>query len=84
MAARQANDGAIWPIILEKALAKMQGNYYHIAGGQGYNGIRFMRGGPWHRKEIKFMTPDQIWDFIGDKLGNGDLITAGTPGTSDS
>ena len=27
---------------------------------------------------------DQIWDFIGDHLSNGDLITAGTPGTSDS
>ena len=45
-------------MVLEKAFAKMRGNYSHISGGQAYNGIRYMRGGPWETKELKYMTKD--------------------------
>jgi hypothetical protein len=33
MFSKLSNDGAIWPMILEKAFAKMRGNYRHIIGG---------------------------------------------------
>ena len=52
MAAGPSADNSLWPIILEKAVSKMRGNYMHIAGGQGYDGIRLMRGGPYERKEV--------------------------------
>ena len=28
-----SNDNSLWPMILEKAFAKMQGNFLHIVGG---------------------------------------------------
>jgi hypothetical protein len=40
-------DGAMWPLMMEKAMAKMQGNYSHLNGGQSYRGIRLLRGGPY-------------------------------------
>lgn len=33
MFAGLSEDSSLWPMILEKAFAKMQGNYKHIAGG---------------------------------------------------
>lgn len=47
LAARLSNDNSLWPMVLEKALAKMYGNYQHVAGGQGYKGIRYFRGAPY-------------------------------------
>ena len=40
-------DKSLWPMILEKAFAKIQGNYLHIAGGFGGVATRFMTGAPW-------------------------------------
>ena len=31
--AKISNDNSLWPMILEKAFAKMQGNFLHIVGG---------------------------------------------------
>mmetsp|Transcript_23161 Transcript_23161/g.30877 ORF Transcript_23161/g.30877 Transcript_23161/m.30877 type:complete len:202 (+) Transcript_23161:141-746(+) len=44
--ARATGDGALWPLILEKAFAKMRGNFLHINGGATNEAIRYMRGGP--------------------------------------
>eukprot|EP00354_Favella_ehrenbergii_P003146 CAMPEP_0170456898 /NCGR_PEP_ID=MMETSP0123-20130129/4373_1 /TAXON_ID=182087 /ORGANISM="Favella ehrenbergii, Strain Fehren 1" /LENGTH=251 /DNA_ID=CAMNT_0010720517 /DNA_START=217 /DNA_END=971 /DNA_ORIENTATION=- len=78
MGAQMTNDGSLWPLILEKAFAKVRGNYLHISGGKASSGVRYMRGGPVTERETTYMTPDQIWDFISSHLANGDLLTAGT------
>ena len=39
--------GVIWPMILEKAFAKMLGNYMHIDSGRGFEAVRYMRGAPY-------------------------------------
>mmetsp|Transcript_29160 Transcript_29160/g.38829 ORF Transcript_29160/g.38829 Transcript_29160/m.38829 type:complete len:95 (-) Transcript_29160:599-883(-) len=40
------DDPATWPLILEKAFAKVRGNYYHLVGGYSEEGVRYMTGGP--------------------------------------
>lgn len=36
----------MWPLILEKALAKMYGNYDRISKGLGSEGLNFLTGKP--------------------------------------
>ena len=75
---------AKWPLLMEKAMAKMRGSYSRIDGGQSYRGIRFLRGGPWNIYDInnkytgKGMATDDIWETITEHLTNDDLMTAGT------
>ena len=63
-------DRAAWPILMEKAMAKLRGNYSHLDGGQSYRGIRFLRGGPWDRFTINDsdnntgMATNDVWDII--------------------
>ena len=71
-------------MVLEKALAKMRGNYLHINGGQAYNGVRYLRGAPWERRDTKYMTKEEIWDFIRDNLSKGNLLTASSNKGSDT
>lgn len=40
------DDGSLWVPILEKAYAKYQGNYEHLAGGWMSSAITNMNGGP--------------------------------------
>ena len=47
MFARPGHDGSIWTAILEKAFAKLHGNYAHIAGGKSGEGVRYLTGTPW-------------------------------------
>ena len=54
----------IWPMILEKAFAKMQGNYLHIDKGRAEEGIRYMRGAPYEYKETSLTTPEAMYDYI--------------------
>ena len=84
MGARMTDDGSIWPMVLEKAFAKMRGNYNHISGGLPSKGVRYLRGGPIIAKKTKYMTVDDIWNFVTEHLGNGDLVTAGTQAGADT
>ena len=40
--AELSKDNSLWPMILEKAFAKMQGNYFHIVGGHSEVGVRYL------------------------------------------
>lgn len=84
MAAKLADDGSVWPMVLEKALAKLRGNYLHISGGDNAQGVRYMRGGPSTHVSTIFKTPEQIWDFIAEHLSNGDAVTASSMSGDDS
>ena len=84
MAAGPSADNSLWPMILEKAVAKMRGNYMHIAGGQGYDGIRLIRGGPYESKQVEYMTVEEIWTTVTHHLDKGDTITAGSNSGSDT
>ena len=79
-----SNDNSLWPIILEKAFAKMQGNYFHISGGLSYMGVRYMNGAPWEIQATMYMTSDQIWDYISTNLSAGNTMTCGSTSGSDT
>ena len=84
MGSKLADDGSVWPMVLEKALAKLRGNYLHIAGGDNSQGVRYMRGGPSTYVFTIYKTADQIWDYIREHLSNGDNVTASSMGGSDT
>ena len=44
--AKVGEDGALWPVIMEKAFAKLHGNYSRIAGGISSAGISYLNGSP--------------------------------------
>ena len=44
--AQPADDGAMWAPILEKAWAKVKGNYAQVDGGFVVNGLRLLTGAP--------------------------------------
>ena len=67
----------IWPLILEKAFAKMQGNYMHIEAGISSYGVRYMRGAPYEKKMTDFMTTEEIYDYIKEARSKNHNITAG-------
>ena len=46
MSVQISEDKSLWPMLLEKALAKMQGNYYTIAGSWAGWGVRHIYGTP--------------------------------------
>lgn len=45
-ATSHSNKGAWWMPLLEKAYAKLDGNYDRIVGGQGIEGLRTLTGMP--------------------------------------
>ena len=66
-------------MILEKAFAKMQGNYSHIASGSEAVGVRYMRGAPYESKKTMYMTPEAIYDYITKALAARHNVTASAP-----
>ena len=55
------SDRSMWGGILEKAFAKLVGNYMHTSGGQASAGVRRIVGGPFELHPHKGATVDAIW-----------------------
>jgi len=51
----------MWGAILEKAFAKLVGNYMHTAGGQPSGGVRRIVGGAFELHTHKGKTADALW-----------------------
>lgn len=78
--ARRATDGDFWVSYLEKAFAKVNGNYEAIGGGWQSEAWRIMTGAP--SKFYMSNTIDSVSAFnvIADALYRGYLVGADTPG----
>ena len=46
LSARFPDSKSVWPLILEKALAKYHGNYYHLEGGSPLRAVQTLTGAP--------------------------------------
>ena len=58
-------DSAIWVPLLEKAFAKLYGNYYHLGGGQTYSAINAMTGSPWEiYRHAEAADKDVLWNKL--------------------
>lgn len=60
----QTQKGELWPVIIEKAWAKIHGSYERIEGGQSHMTMRDLTGAPAFEYEIT-KTPN-IYDLILD------------------
>ena len=54
--AKSAEHNSVWPIIMEKALAKLHGNYSRLAGGLGSEGVSYLNGSPFEILESHSTT----------------------------
>jgi len=75
--ARVGNDNSLWGPLMEKAFAKLHGNYDHIVGGWMNYGVSALNGSPhinnWHSDKTK----EEIWDFIKAHNDDNNIITMG-------
>ena len=73
----------LWGPLLEKAWAKVKGNYAQADGGYTGNGIRALTGVPvyeYYSEDLANRDPDEIWEVfkVADDLDY--IITSGTFG----
>lgn len=75
------NSDKLWPMIFEKAYAKLHGNYQKIVAGKVSYALSELTGG--YPEEIKLSTAqkniDSFWQKIIKYKENGYLLGAGTP-----
>jgi hypothetical protein len=65
---RMAVDGAMWMPILEKAAAKLFGNYETLAGGWMGPAVQMMTGSPYFNTRHDSVSIDELWSYIDSKL----------------
>ena len=82
--AKIGNDGSVWGPIVEKAIAKLYGNYARIEFGDTIHGVTVLNGSPYIRHFHKDLNIDQLWELISkfDKEEHRGLIIGNTPGES--
>lgn len=77
--ASASSDGALWMPILEKAAAKLYGNYEMLVGGWMGPAIQTLTGSPFFDVYHSEMSVDELWDWINVKMEEEWMITAGSP-----
>ena len=78
--AEVAADNALWGPLLEKGVAKLVGNYWHMDQGINSGGISLLNGGPHyylsHYKTLTQSKKNEIWDEIKRMNSINYMITA--------
>lgn len=84
-----SRDGGMWMSILEKAIAKLYGNYKHLDGGVQGAAMYALSGmhtkSLWHKNMTDAAAKDNLWKQMSDADKAGDIIQTGTgnsPGTN--
>ena len=81
------DDNALWVPLLEKAFAKLYGNYAHIEGGLPSLAINALTGAPYdinNHGVAGDLTIDALWTKLVNLNLAGEIIMSGTPGKFDS
>jgi len=65
---KMAVDGAMWMPILEKAAAKLFGNYETLSGGWMGPAVQMMTGSPHFDTRHDSVSIDELWSYIDSKL----------------
>ena len=77
-------DQSLWGAILEKAFAKLVGNYLHTSGGLMAYGVRRIIGGPYENFDHPDSNAEDLWKELIAHEDKKDVITAGTGGGNDT
>jgi hypothetical protein len=73
------NNGGFWPAIIEKAYAKVAGNYEASGVGGQYESFRVLTGAPAKQYMMNSITDVNIlWSLIDEAVTKNWLIGAGT------
>jgi hypothetical protein len=76
--ARPSDQESLWPVFLEKAWAKVMGNYNSIVGGQSGEALDFILGAPTvYQATSKNKSNKQWWAFLKDKIEGKLVMCAG-------
>ena len=73
---RFSPDKGLWMPILEKAAAKLYGNYETLINGYTGAAIQMMTGAPFYRMFTKDVSVEDLWQDIKDKIDAGWLISS--------
>lgn len=77
-------DGALWGPVLEKAWAKVNGNYERTELGMASESLRFLTGCPADYYDLTIYNADSIWEIISNADKSNYIMMAGTTGGSDA
>ena len=73
--ARPGPDESLWMPILEKAAAKLFGNYEILVGGFMGPAIQMLTGAPYFETPNADKSVDELWDYIDKKVQAGWMVT---------
>jgi len=59
-----SSDGALWAPFLEKAWAKVSGNYEFTESGWPSEAMRFLTGAPSYTYWVSDYSSTEIWDLL--------------------
>ena len=82
----QSSGNELWVLVLEKAYAKLHGNYYLLKGGLASEGLIDLTGCPCLSYNLsdeqvqKKIESGELWLMMKDYEETGYLLTASTPG----
>lgn len=76
--AKPSPDGALWMPILEKAAAKMYGNYEVMVAGWMGPAISMLTGSPFFDVNHVEKSVDDLWDYIDERLKMKYMVTCGS------
>ena len=74
-----ANDGSLWMPILQKAAAKLYGNYEMLSGGAIGPTVQMLTGAPAFYHSHSDYSVDDLWDMIKQKIDSKWMVTCGSP-----
>jgi hypothetical protein len=72
-----ANGNELWVMILEKAFAKVHGDYSRIIGGLSHETFRDLTGAPSYLSNIRDLENEPLWNILTEADDNKHIITAG-------
>jgi len=73
---QKTGDKVTWMTILEKAYAKLMGNYAQLIGGWAARGVDTLTGYPSDAMTHADVTESQLWDFLDSADDQSDIMNA--------
>ena len=79
--AHVTKDQSMWGVILEKAMAKLHGNYQHLVSGDPRESARALNGSPslYHVHNKDAITAEFIWEELMKHDTNNEMMFLNTP-----